>query len=28
LGYQRHVWVEIAGLVDKLLVQYGDEPEQ
>ena len=28
LGYQRHVWVEIAGLVNKLLVQYGDEPEQ
>src|SRR5262249_45903068 len=22
LGYQRHVWVEIAGLVNKLLVQY------
>jgi hypothetical protein len=28
LGYQRHVWVEIAALVNKLLVQYGDEPEQ
>jgi hypothetical protein len=28
LGYQRHVWAEIAGLVNKLLVQYGDEPEQ
>jgi hypothetical protein len=28
LGYQRHVWVEIAGLVNKLLVQYGDEAEQ
>jgi hypothetical protein len=27
LGYQRHVWIEIAGLVNKLLVQYGDEPE-
>ena len=27
LGYQRHVWVEIAGLVNKLLVQYSDEPE-
>jgi len=26
LGYQRHVWVEIAGLVNKLLVQYGDNP--
>ena len=26
LGYQRHVWIEIAGLVNKLLVQYGDEP--
>jgi hypothetical protein len=25
LGYQRHVWVEIAALVNKLLVQYGDE---
>jgi hypothetical protein len=25
LGYQRHVWVEIAGLVNKLLVQYGDD---
>jgi hypothetical protein len=28
LGYQRHVWVEIAGLVNKLLMQYGDELEQ
>jgi hypothetical protein len=28
LGYQRHVWIEIAGLVNKLLVHYGDEPEQ
>jgi hypothetical protein len=28
LGYQRYIWVEIAGLVNKLLVQYGDEPEQ
>jgi hypothetical protein len=27
LGYQRHVWAEIAGLVDKLLVQYGDEAD-
>jgi hypothetical protein len=27
LGYQRHVWIEIAGLVNKLLVQYGNEPE-
>ena len=25
LGYQRHVWVEIAGLVNKLLVQYGTD---
>jgi hypothetical protein len=28
LGYQRHVWVEIAGLVNKLLVQYGTVPEE
>jgi hypothetical protein len=28
LGYQRYIWVEIAGLVNKLLVQHGDEPEQ
>lgn len=27
LGYQRHVWAEIAGLVNKLLVQYGEEQE-
>jgi hypothetical protein len=27
LGYQRHVWVEIAGLVNKLIVTYGAEPE-
>jgi hypothetical protein len=27
LGYQRHIWVEIAGLVNKLLVQYGEEQE-
>jgi hypothetical protein len=28
LGYQRHIWAEIAGLVNKLLVQYGEEQEQ
>jgi hypothetical protein len=28
LGYQRYVWVEIAGLVNKLLVQYGDEQDE
>jgi hypothetical protein len=27
LGYQRYVWTEIAGLVNKLLVQYGDEQD-
>jgi hypothetical protein len=27
LGYQRYIWVEIAGLVNKLLVTYGAEPE-
>jgi len=28
LGYQRHVWAEIAGLVNKLLVQYGEEEQE
>ena len=28
LGYQRHVWIEIAGLVNKLLVQYGAPPDE
>jgi hypothetical protein len=27
LGYQRHVWVEIAGLVNKLIVTYGGAAE-
>lgn len=28
LDYQHYLWIEIAGLVNKLLVQYGEEPEQ
>jgi hypothetical protein len=28
LGYQHYLWIEIAGLVNKLLVQYGDKQEQ
>src|SRR5262244_1400209 len=27
LGYQHYLWTEIAGLVNKLLVTYGEEPE-
>jgi hypothetical protein len=28
LDYQHYLWLEIAGLVNKLLVQYGDKQEQ
>ena len=28
LDYQHYLWMEIAGLVNKLLVKYGDEQEQ
>ena len=28
LGYQHYLWIEIAGLVNKLLVQYGEKQEQ
>lgn len=27
LEYQHYIWVEIAGLVDKLLTRYSDAPE-